>query len=59
LKLQLPTDETGRFIEWLHKIEPVYGFILKEIVWDIGTIEAYEEINDVFSTHKALLQDGW
>jgi len=41
LRLELPKDEPGRFIEWLHKQERVLGYVLKHDVWDIGTPEAY------------------
>lgn len=41
VSLGLSRDEPGRFIEWLHKAEPVYGYILSGTVWDIGTPEAY------------------
>lgn len=43
VKLGLPQDEPGRFIEWLHKKEPVYGYMLKDYLWDIGTLEIYKE----------------
>jgi glucose-1-phosphate thymidylyltransferase len=43
ISLGLPRDEPGRLIEWLHKVEPVYGYRLKGTVWDIGTLEAYRE----------------
>jgi NDP-sugar pyrophosphorylase family protein len=39
--LGLPKDEPGRLIEWLHKVEPVYGYMLKGTVWDIGTPDSY------------------
>jgi len=44
--LGLPRDEPGRFIEWLHKQETVYGYLLDGRVWDIGTIKSYENISD-------------
>lgn len=34
-------DNTGKFIEWLHKREPVYGHILEGHWWDIGTPDQY------------------
>jgi len=43
MKLGLPNDEPGRFIEWLHKVEPVYGYTLKYYLWDIGTLESYRK----------------
>jgi glucose-1-phosphate thymidylyltransferase len=49
LALGLPTDQPGRFVEWLHKKEPVYGYTLKDYLWDIGTKEAYKECNQYFS----------
>jgi glucose-1-phosphate thymidylyltransferase len=40
---ELPQDEPGKFIEWLHKVEPVYGFMLNGHVLDVGTLESYKE----------------
>jgi glucose-1-phosphate thymidylyltransferase len=48
ISLRLPTDQPGRFIEWLYKQEPVYSYTLKDYLWDIGTQEAYEECNQHF-----------
>jgi len=48
-ELKLQCDEPGRFIEWLHKKETVYGYQLDDVVWDIGTLKAYEEIDRMFS----------
>jgi len=53
LELGLPTDEPGRFIEWLHKQEPVYGYILKDYLWDIGTLESYQAADKFFSAIKS------
>jgi len=41
VRLGLSKDEPGRFIEWLHRVEPVYGYVLRGTVWDIGTTDAY------------------
>jgi len=49
LGLGEPTDEPGRFIEWLYKQEPVYGYMLKDYLWDIGTVESYKAANEFFS----------
>jgi len=49
LELGLPCDEPGRFIEWLHKQEPVYGYMLKDYLWDIGTLESYKAADNFFS----------
>jgi len=53
LELRLPTDEPGRFIEWLHKQEPVYGYMLKDYLWDIGTLESYQAADKFFSAIKS------
>lgn len=52
LELGLPNDEPGRFIEWLHKQEPVYGYMLKDYLWDIGTLKSYKAANKFFSSMK-------
>jgi glucose-1-phosphate thymidylyltransferase len=49
LELGLATDEPGRLIEWLHRQEPVYGYMLKDYLWDIGTIDSYNACNKFFS----------
>jgi len=49
LQLGLATDEPGRFIQWLHKQEPVYGYMFKDYLWDIGTIASYKAANKFFS----------
>jgi glucose-1-phosphate thymidylyltransferase len=49
LRLGLATDEPGRFIQWLHKQEPVYGYVFKDYLWDIGTIESYKAADKIFS----------
>jgi len=46
----LPADQPGRFVEWLYKQEPVYGYALKDYLWDIGTPEAYQECNQHFAS---------
>jgi glucose-1-phosphate thymidylyltransferase len=50
VELGLPQDEPGRFIEWLHRVEPVYGYMLKDYLWDIGTLESYRAA-DIFFSH--------
>ena len=49
LELGLATDEPGRFIEWLCKQEPVYGYMFKNYLWDIGTIASYKATDKFFS----------
>jgi glucose-1-phosphate thymidylyltransferase len=53
LELGLPTDEPGWFIEWLHKQRPVYGFMLKDYLLDVGTLESYKAAEQFFSLHKS------
>jgi glucose-1-phosphate thymidylyltransferase len=53
-ELELPRDDPGRFIEWLHKRETVYGYLLDGVVWDIGTTEAYEKIDRMFSARNLI-----
>jgi len=45
-------DEPGRFIEWLCDRETIYGYMLPGRLWDIGTIEGYEELKREFQTSK-------
>lgn len=46
------SDAPGHFIAWLHKIKPVLGYKAHGICYDIGTPEAYEEIQDVMSRRE-------
>jgi glucose-1-phosphate thymidylyltransferase len=48
-ELGLARDEPGRFIEWLHKRENVYGYVLRNCLWDIGTPESYRAAEEHFS----------
>jgi glucose-1-phosphate thymidylyltransferase len=48
LKNKLSQDEPGRFIEWLHKMDPVYGYMLKNYLWDIGTLDVYNDADNYF-----------
>jgi len=43
-------DAPGNFMEWLCKREKVYGYLLPGRLWDIGTIEGYEELKREFQT---------
>jgi glucose-1-phosphate thymidylyltransferase len=52
LALRLPTDQSGRFIEWLCRQAPVYGYTLKDPLWDIGTPESYKACNEYFCNLK-------
>jgi len=35
-------DRPGSFIEWLHAHEEIYGYVLDQYWWDIGTPEQYD-----------------
>jgi glucose-1-phosphate thymidylyltransferase len=48
LQSKLPTDQPGRFVEWLCKQKPVFGYMLKDPLWDIGTHEAYRACDEHF-----------
>jgi len=52
LSLGYARDEPGRFIQWLHLQEPVYGYLLKDYLWDIGTIDSYRAANEFFVRNK-------
>ncbi|NOY61423.1 MAG: nucleotidyltransferase family protein [Calditrichaeota bacterium] len=44
LNLENPSDAPGSFIAWLHKIIPVYAFVMPEHYYDIGTYEMYNQV---------------
>jgi glucose-1-phosphate thymidylyltransferase len=52
LGLGLNVDEPGRFVEWLHRQEPVYGYMFKDYVWDIGTLDSYRAADEFFSKEE-------
>lgn len=43
------SDHPGGFIEWLHKVDDVYGYVLDGEWWDIGTPETYRQANKSFT----------
>jgi glucose-1-phosphate thymidylyltransferase len=43
-----PPDKTGSFLEWLHKIEPVYGYKFKGEWFDIGSRLELDMVKDFF-----------
>ena len=49
LEKGLGRDEPGLFIEWLHRQEPVYGYILEGYWCDIGNLESYKKADKFFS----------
>lgn len=52
--LGLSNDEPGKFIEWLYKVEPVYGYMLHDYLWDIGTHESYQFARKFFRQHPQV-----
>ena len=46
-------DELGNFAAWLCEKEDVYGYMLEGRLWDIGTIESYERLNEEFNRSAA------
>jgi glucose-1-phosphate thymidylyltransferase len=51
---ELPADQPGRFVEWLYRKQPVYGYTLKDYLWDIGTHETYSECNRHFAAQSSF-----
>lgn len=43
-------DEPGKFMEWLLKSEPIYGYILSGEWYDIGTPETYKMALEKFAS---------
>jgi len=42
-------DEPGNFVAWLCKKEQVYSYMLDGYVWDIGTVQGYESLQEEFA----------
>lgn len=47
------SDEPGNFIAWLYVRQPVYGYMLKGRIWDIGTAEDYRQAQSELSLQSA------
>jgi len=43
-------DALGNFMEWLCKKDRVYGYMLQGRLWDVGTIESYEQLKRELQT---------
>ena len=41
-------DAPGNFSAWLFKREPVYGYLFNGTCYDIGTHEAYREVQELY-----------
>lgn len=49
-------DSLGRFIGWLCRREPVYGFVLGGRWWDMGTADRYYGVNQALYVERVLSQ---
>ncbi len=49
LASQLSADQPGRFVEWLVGRLPVFGYMLEDHLWDIGTPESYAACDEYFT----------
>ncbi|MBI4231099.1 MAG: nucleotidyltransferase family protein [Planctomycetes bacterium] len=41
-------DAPGYYIQWLHRVTRVYGHVFKDLWFDIGDIDSYNEANRVY-----------
>lgn len=53
LKSGLNPDAPGFYLQWLHKKENLYGYILKGCWFDIGDIDSYENASNYYSSKYA------
>ncbi|MGC9191223.1 MAG: nucleotidyltransferase family protein [Conexivisphaera sp.] len=44
-----PRDAIGHFVSWLISIEPVYGFRFNGYWFDVGSIDEYERVRELFA----------
>lgn len=49
-------DQPGRYIQYLYKREPVYGFVFTESWYDIGDLEQYKQADEDYK--KGGVKDG-
>ena len=47
ISLGFSRDQPGKFIAWLCRVEPVYGFKLNSPFLDIGTLDSYREAESI------------
>lgn len=45
-------DAPGFFVEWLYKVKDVYGYIMNGDCFDIGTVEALEEVEHMLKNQE-------
>lgn len=46
-------DANGNFIPYLLGRSTVYGFVFDEYRYDIGTLESYEQVQNLFANDEA------
>lgn len=51
LKLGHRRDASGDYIDWLHRREPVYGYVFKGDWFDIGHIDSYAKAQRAFNKY--------
>ncbi|MEM3786995.1 MAG: nucleotidyltransferase family protein [Nitrososphaeria archaeon] len=49
VRMNKDCDAPGKFIEWLCKEMPVYGYTIHGMWWDIGTVKSYEDAKRYFA----------
>ncbi len=47
-------DAPGLYIAWLHRRDPVYGFVFNGKWYDIGDLKCYEEANQALQLEKGV-----
>lgn len=45
-------DSPGYFLQWLHKVVPVYGFVFEGYWFDIGSFDVYEKVQKFMKNLK-------
>ena len=45
-------DQPGRFVEWLYKKQPVYGYLMPGRFYDIGSKDTLEEARNLWEAKK-------
>ena len=46
-------DAPGYYLQWLHKVTRVYGYAFRDVWFDIGDIDSYNEANRVYAGRVA------
>ncbi len=46
-------DAPGYYIQWLHRVTRVYGHVFKDLWFDIGDIDSYDEANRAYAAFRS------